>query len=67
MTSRQCIDCSRTIPNLRLTNVKNVIRCITCQTKYEKSHDTRLNIADLKNDFSWKKPVTSKAKKMSKK
>jgi RNA polymerase-binding transcription factor DksA len=33
-----CIDCESEIPQARLENVENAIRCASCQEKYELEH-----------------------------
>lgn len=66
MQERQCVACFNTIPQARVESVKNVTRCVRCQTNLEKNQDTRIKINDLDDNFSYKKPVTSKTFKKNK-
>ena len=43
-TDRLCVDCYKAIPEERLSIAPNTIRCVSCQSNYEKTHDTRPRI-----------------------
>ena len=39
-----CIDCQKKIPEARLAISPNAVRCVSCQSAFEKTHDTRPKI-----------------------
>ncbi len=43
-SSRLCADCGDTIPAARLQVSPNASRCVKCQSKYERGHDTRRKV-----------------------
>ena len=41
---RLCIDCQKKIPEARLAISPSAVRCVSCQSAFEKTHDTRPKI-----------------------
>ena len=41
---RVCVDCGTFIPKARVELMPNVLRCVRCQSAFEKTHDTRTKV-----------------------
>ena len=54
MSSKLCVDCGSPIPSSRTELVPTTLRCIRCETEYEKTHDIRKSIYQLEAEEQFK-------------